>query len=171
MAAQLRRNDPDGLIPVTIGDMASTRGRRVQSRLPDLQHPGNLRTQAEQVVCFRNAAWHLRPADASHRVVGPTDSPYAARPTRRPFDVSERHLGMDTYDLVTQQGTSHHHTHGPDGSIRCSGTTNFRYVWPAECDLMAQLAGVEFESRVADWSGAQFTDDSTSHISVWRRPT
>lgn len=172
MAAQLRRNDPDGLIPVTIGDMASTRVDGGFSLVYLIYNTlGNLRTQAEQVACFRNAAWHLAPG--GRFLIELWVPPIRHMPPGQravPFDVSERHLGMDTYDLVTQQGTSHHYTHDPDGSIRY-GTTNFRYVWPAECDLMAQLAGVEFKSRVADWSGAQFTDDSTSHISVWRRPT
>lgn len=57
----------------------------------------------------------------------------------------------------------------PDGSFRY-GTTDSRYVWPAELDLMAQLAGLELESRVADWSRAPYTSDSTSQVSVWRKP-
>jgi hypothetical protein len=42
---------------------------------------------------------------------------------------------------------------------------------PAECDLMAQLAGLELEDRFADWRRSPFTSDSESHISVWRKPT
>ena len=33
---------------------------------------------------------------------------------------------------------------------------------------MAQLAGFTLESRHADWSGAEFTADSRSHVSVYR---
>lgn len=47
----------------------------------------------------------------------------------------------------------------------------FRYAWPAECDLMAQLAGLELESRFEDWRGSPFTGDSENHVSVWRKPT
>ncbi len=43
-----------------------------------------------------------------------------------------------------------------------------RYVWPAELDLMAQLAGFDLEGRHADWAGAEFTADSRSHVSVYR---
>lgn len=43
-----------------------------------------------------------------------------------------------------------------------------RYIWPAELDLMAQLAGFELESRHADWTGAEFTAESRSHVSVYR---
>lgn len=62
--------------------------------------------------------------------------------TAVPFEVTERHTGFDTYDMTTQQGTSHHYSRELDGTYRYS-TSNFRYVWPAECDLMAQLAGLE----------------------------
>lgn len=44
-----------------------------------------------------------------------------------PFDLSEQHLAFDTYDLVTQQATSHHFTRQGDGTHR-RGTHNFRYV-------------------------------------------
>ena len=33
---------------------------------------------------------------------------------------------------------------------------------------MGQLAGFELESRHADWSGAPFTAESPSHVSVYR---
>jgi hypothetical protein len=44
-------------------------------------------------------------------------------------------------------------------------TSNFRYVWPPDCDLMAELAGIELESRFADGNGIPFTSDSESHVS------
>ena len=61
-----------------------------------------------------------------------------------PFEVSDRHVGFDTYDMTTQQGTSHHYWREDDGTTSY-GFSNFRYIWPAECDLMAQLAGLELE--------------------------
>ncbi|MBM6406084.1 hypothetical protein JQN72_17770 [Phycicoccus sp. CSK15P-2] len=78
------------------------------------------------------------------------------------------HVGFDTYDPVTQRAVSHHYTRQPDGSFR-HGLHHFRYVWPAELDLMARLAGMTFESRHADWQGSPFTAESESHVSVWRR--
>ena len=86
-----------------------------------------------------------------------------------PFHVGQHHLGVDTYDMATQQGTSHHYRRHPDGTVTY-GASNFRYIWPAECDLMARLAGMELERRVADWDGTPFTNDSESHVSVWRKP-
>ena len=46
----------------------------------------------------------------------------------------------------------------------------FRYVWPSELDLMARLAGMTLRERWSDWTGAPFTSDSTSHVSVWEKP-
>ncbi|KRF17211.1 hypothetical protein ASG90_07845 [Nocardioides sp. Soil797] len=60
------------------------------------------------------------------------------------FEVSDDHTGFDVYDLSTQQGASHHDVREPDGTFR-HGTSNFGYIWPGECDLMAQLAGLEPE--------------------------
>ncbi len=48
---------------------------------------------------------------------------------------------------ATQQGTSHHYSRHPDGTMTYSAS-NFRYIWPAECDLMAQLAGMTLERRL-----------------------
>lgn len=50
------------------------------------------------------------------------------------------------------------------------GASNFRYIWPAECDLMARLAGLQPEHPWADWDRSPFTSDSESHVSVWRKP-
>ncbi len=131
---------------------------------------GNLRTQDEQVECFRNAARHLEPGGRFVVEVGvPALRRLPPGQTAVPFDVDERHLGVDTYDVVSQQATSHHVWTDDDGSTR-RGTHHFRYVWPAELDLMARIAGMELERRTADWRGTPFTAESDAHVSVWRLP-
>jgi SAM-dependent methyltransferase len=131
---------------------------------------GNLRTQDEQVECFRNAARHLSPGGRFVVELGvPGIRRFPPGQAAVPFEVADRHVGFDTYDMVTQQGTSHHYWRRDDGSARY-GYCNFRYIWPAECDLMARLAGLELEQRVGDWDGKPFTSDSESHVSVWRKP-
>jgi len=171
MVARLRQKVDEATLPVTIGDMATTTVSGEFSLVYLVFNTiGNLRTQQEQVNCFRNAARHLR--QGGRFVIELWVPPLRRFPPGQvgvPFDISPRHLGFDTYDLATQQGTSHHYTTGADGSIRY-GASNFRYIWPAECDLMAQLAGLELEHRWADWNRSPFTSDSESHISVWRKP-
>ena len=171
MLAELRRKIHELELPVVVGDMATTRVEGLFSLAYVVWNSiGNVRTQAEQVEVFRNAARHLAPGG---RFVIELWIPGIRRlppgQTAVPFDVSERHVGFDTYDLTTQQGTSHHYWRDDDGTMSYS-FTNFRYIWPAECDLMAQLAGLELEQRVADWDGRPFTSDSESHVSVWRKP-
>jgi hypothetical protein len=169
MVDQLHRKRPD--IPVVVGDMATTTVPGEFSLVYLVWNSiGNVRTQAEQVACFRNAASHLA---AGGRFVVELGIPGIRRlpPGQQavPFHVGKLHVGFDTYDMATQQGTSHHYTRRPDGTVEY-GESNFRYLWPAECDLMAQLAGMELERRVADWQGSPFTHDSESHVSVCRKP-
>ncbi len=56
-----------------------------------------------------------------------------------------------------------------DGRLETFSTPH-RYVWPAELDLMAQLAGLTLRERWADWDRAPFTSDSPGHVSVWEKP-
>ena len=171
MVAALRRKADEETLPVVVGDMASAHvpGEFTLVYLV-FNSLSNLRTQAEQVACFRNAARHLAP---SGRFVIELWVPRLRRlppgQLAAPFDVSEGHLGVDTYDLVTQQCASHHYTRNTDGSVR-HDVGHFRYAWPAECDLMAELAGMELEARYADWHAHPFTNDSESHVSVYRKP-
>ena len=170
MVERLHRKRPD--LPVVIGDMATATVPGEFTLVYLVWNSiGNLRTQAEQVACFRNAARHLAPGGRFViELWVPAIRRFPPGQAAVPFHVGERHVGIDTFDLATQQGTSHHYTRQPDGTVTY-GASNFRYVWPAECDLMAQLAGLELESRWADWQGAPFTGDSESHVSTWRRPT
>jgi len=85
-----------------------------------------------------------------------------------PFDVSEHHLGFEEYvDRVNQISISHHYF--IDGDRVRTSSPAFRYVWPSELDLMAELAAMTLESRWADWRRSPFTIDSQSHVSVWRK--
>ena len=171
MVARLREKVDESSLPVVVGDMATTRVPGEFSLVYLVFNTlGNLRTQEEQVACFRNAARHLRPEGRFVIELGvPAIRRLPPGQLAVPFDVGERHLGFDTFDLATQAGTSHHYWPGEDGQARY-GVHHYRYVWPAECDLMAQLAGLELEQRLADWDGSPFTADSESHVSVWRKP-
>jgi SAM-dependent methyltransferase len=171
MVAQLRRKVDQATVPVITGDMATTQVPGEFSLVYLVFNSiSNLRTQQEQVECFRNAARHL---SAGGRFVIELWVP----PIRRlapgqpmvPMSLDEGHLVFDTYDLTTQRSTSHHYWRETDGAITY-GSGSFRYIWPAECDLMARLAGMELEERFADWDGSPFTSDSESHVSVWRKP-
>jgi SAM-dependent methyltransferase len=170
MAAELRRKPGGHAIPVTIGDMATT---TAPGRFGLVYAVYNaltlLLTQAEQVRCLRNAAAHLEPGGL---LVAEVFVPQLQRlppgETARPSRVSEHHLVFDVYDVVEQRVTSHHHVVA-DGRASTFRSPH-RYVWPAELDLMARLAGLHRTERWAGWTGAPLTADSASAVSVWRKP-
>jgi Methyltransferase domain len=172
MVSRLRAKISEADLPVVVGDMATTTVPGEFSLVFLVWNSiSNLRTQQEQVECFRNAALHL---SLGGRFVIELSVPSLRRlspgQVAVPFDVSEAHTGFDTFDLTEQGCTSHHFWRQANGSFRY-GVGHFRYIWPAECDLMAQLAGMELESRVEDWNGKPFTSESERHVSVWRKVT
>jgi SAM-dependent methyltransferase len=170
MVLRLRDKVSDTELPVVVGDMATATAPGEFSLVFLVWNSiSNLRTQDEQVECFRNAARHLAPG--GRFVIELFVPPLRLFPPGQlavPFDVSEDHSGFDTFDLAVQGCDSHHYTRQQDGTIRYS-VGHFRYIWPAECDLMAQLAGLELESRVENWDGMPFTSESEKHVSVWRK--
>ena len=129
----------------------------------------NLTTQAEQVACFRNVAAHLEPGGCFViEVLVPRLQRLPPGETFQPFDVSPGHLGFDEIDVASQRLVSHHYWI-EDGKVEVLSPP-FRYVWPSELDLMAQLAGMELRERWADWTREPFTSESPKHVSVWEKP-
>ncbi|HET7758947.1 MAG TPA: class I SAM-dependent methyltransferase [Gaiellaceae bacterium] len=170
MVAKLREKPGGEQIPVEIGDFASTRveGTFTLAYLV-FNTINNLTTQAEQVACFRNAADHLEPGGCFLIEVGvPQLQRLPPGETFLVFDVSETHWGFDEYDVLNQGLVSHHFTL-VDGRIRRLAIP-FRYVWPAELDLMAELAGMSLRDRWSGWKREPFTSESRKHVSVWEKP-
>jgi SAM-dependent methyltransferase len=170
MVDQLRRKPGGDVLQVTIGDMASTRVEgSFQLVFLVFNTIGNLTTQQQQVACFANAANHLQPGGRFVIEVG--------IPELRRLPPGQRHVvfyaddgdgwGIDEYDTASQGLVSHHLRQEGD-SLR-HRPIPFRYVWPAELDLMAQLAGMTLESRWSGWQRQPFDHESTKHVSVWRK--
>jgi SAM-dependent methyltransferase len=171
MVARLRAKPGADEIDVTMGDFATTtvEGTFTLAYLV-FNTIENLTTQDEQVACFENVAAHLEPGGCFVIEVGVPDLRGLPRgETFRPFDVSETHLGFDEYDVVNQGLVSHHYHRTADGTFRY-GSGPFRYVWPAELDLMARLAGMTLRDRWGDWTREPFTSESRKHVSVWEKP-
>jgi SAM-dependent methyltransferase len=170
MVARLREK-PDGAdIDVTIGDIATTRVDGSFSLVYLVYNTiGNLTAQEQQVACFRNAAAHLAPGGCFVIEVGTPDlQRLPPGETFVVFDAGDRHWGIDEYD-VARQGLVSHHFDLVDGRYERLSMP-FRYVWPSELDLMAQLAGMTLRERWGGWNGEPFTGDSRSHVSVWEKP-
>jgi SAM-dependent methyltransferase len=170
MVAQLR-SKPDGdQIPVTIGDFTTTTVDGTFSLAYLVVNTiMNLTTQDEQVACFRNVAAHLEPGGCFVvEVLVPRLQRLPPGDTFQVFDVSPTHVGIDEYD-VARQGLVSHHYWIEGGRVEVDSPP-FRYVWPSELDLMAQLAGMRLRERWQDWTRTPFTSASDKHISVWEKP-
>jgi SAM-dependent methyltransferase len=170
MAARLRGKPGGDTIAVTIGDMATTRvdGEFTLVYLV-FNTINNLTTQPAQVACFRNVAVHLAPGGCF--VIETSIPPLRHLPPGQDihgYRASPERIVSYSFDHATQQ-YSGHYAEFADGTAEYR-TIPFRYVWPAELDLMAQLAGLRLRGRWAGWNREPFTTDSRSHISVWEKP-
>jgi SAM-dependent methyltransferase len=174
MVEQLRTKADEATIAVVMGDMATTRAPGTYSLVYLVYNTiSNLLTQAEQVECFRNAARHLAPG--GRFVIELWVPELRTLPPGKEATVwraDPGYVGLDTYDILNQRVVSHHfHFDSDEGKQEARlFRSPHRYIWPSELDLMAQPAGFELESRHADWSGAEFTAESRSHVSVYRLP-
>lgn len=169
MVDQLRRKPGADAIPVTIGDMSSATA------------PGdfavvylvwntimNVTTQAEQVAVFRNAAAHLEPGGCFVvEVIVPQLRSVPPGQVGRVFMSEPDHVGIETFDDLVGQIASSHHWVSVNGSL-VHHTAPYRYVWPSELDLMAQLADLHLEDRWADWQQTPFTSESKSQVAIYR---
>ena len=171
MVARLHAK-PDGTdIPVTIGDFATARVDGTFSVAYLVFNTiSNLTTQAAQVACFRNVAAHLEPGGCFVVEVGvPGLQRLPPGETFHVFHVSETRWGIDEYD-VANQGLTSHHFEIVDGRLE-RFSVPFRYAWPSELDLMAELAGMKLRDRWSGWKQEPFTSESRKHVSVWEKPS
>ena len=170
MAARLRAKPGSEDIGVTIGDFATSRVDGTFSVAYLVFNTiMNLTTQDAQVACFRNVAAHLDPGGCFVIEVGvPRLQRLPPGETIHAFHVSETRWGLDEYD-VARQGLTSHHFEIIDGRLE-RFSVPFRYAWPAELDLMAQLAGMKLRERWSGWNRERFTSDSRKHVSVWEKP-
>jgi SAM-dependent methyltransferase len=170
MVVRLRAKPGGEDIGITIGDFSTTTVDGTFSLVYLVFNTiSNLTTQAVQVACFRNVAAHLEPGGCFVIEVGVPDlQRLPPGETILPLYASETRWGFDEYD-VARQGLTSHHFEIVDGRVERSSIP-FRYAWPPEFDLMAQLAGMRLRERSSGWKREPFTSASRKHVSVWERP-
>ena len=169
MVARLRAKPGGEAIGVTIGDFAATRVDGTFSLVYLVFNTiMNLTSQDAQVACFRTAADHLEPGGCFVIEVGVPD--LRRLPPGQsvvPWQVSPERWAFDLYDVATQAMSSNYITvEDGRGEYR---SIPFRYVWPAELDLMARLAGMRLRERWGGWTREPFTSESRQHVSVWEK--
>jgi len=171
MLERLRAKDPGNDVSVTVGDISTTRVEgSFQLVYLICNTIMNLTTLEAQVACFHNAAAHLRPGGRFViKVMMPELRQLPPGEVFVVFAASEGHWGIDEYDVANQGVISHHFDRRSDGTFELTSMP-FRYVWPAELDLMAEAAGMRLVERWEGWRREPFTSESRKHISVWEKP-
>jgi SAM-dependent methyltransferase len=170
MVGVLRQRPGGDRLAVTMGDFADV---PVQSTYPLIyivyNTLFNLLTQDEQVRCFQNVAAHL--TDGGSFVVETFNPAYLhARPDEgnvrtESVEVDHVWLEVDHHDPVTQTLEESHVRLSSDGA-RFYPVVH-RYIWPAEMDLMARIAGLRLKERWGSWQRDPFTSRSELHVSVY----
>ena len=171
MADRLRAKPGGDAVPVTIGDMSTTRVAGPPFRLVYLVWNAimNVTTLDEQVAVFANAAAHLEPGGRFVvEVVVPQLRRVPPGEAGRVFTLEPDHVGIETFDDVVGQVSWSHHWMAVDGRM-VRHSAPYRYVWPAELELMGRLAGFRLTDRWADWDRSPFTSDSPSQVAVFTK--
>jgi hypothetical protein len=127
-----------------------------------------LLTQDEQIRCFQNVAKHMD--EAGVFVVEafiPDPARFSAGQNMRVTRIGEYEVHMDVseVELDKQLVTAQHIVLTEHGTRFYP--VKIRYVWPAELDLMAQLAQLQLRERWDDWEKSQFTAKSGKNISIY----
>jgi len=171
MVGKLRAKPGGAAIPVTLGNFADV---PVEGEFSLIFVVFNtffaLLEQQEQVRCFRNVAAHL--ASGGVFVVEafvPDLASFTGRQNVKALTVTGDRVGLKVsrHDPVAQRLMSQHvvFTHG---EVRLY-PVEVRYVWPAEMDLMAELAGLRLRQRWGSWERDAFRATSERQIAVYER--
>ena len=175
MVALMRAKPGGAAIPVTIGNFGDV---PVDGEFPLIYLAFNtlfgLKTQEEQIQCFQNVAEHLEPG--GRFIIDcfvPDIRRFDAHNTRVGVSsinsVDEHWTEMTVYDPVTQRLSTHMTRYRDGESVVLP--IEIRFAWPAEIDLMARLAGLELEDRFGWYDLRPFTEQSSSHMSIYVKPT
>lgn len=170
MVEQLRAKPGGADIRVEVGDFAQVRMERRYALVAlAFNTIVALPTQDAQVEVFRNAAAHLEPGGAFVVETWVPDlAAFRHGRAVRLLSVGGDRVMIEAAQLHPVDQTMRTTKVLFDGSGQRLLPANHRYVWPAELDLMARLAGMLLEVRWADWTGSTFVDDSPAHVSVYR---
>ncbi len=126
--------------------------------------------QAQQVDCLKNAAANL---DIGGRVLIETFVHDRTRFTNNQETVAIE-VGVDSAIMrLTVLSPNEQLLRIQKFGMGVDGITvlpnRLRFIYPAELDLMARLAGLELEVRWRDWEQHRFTPTSDNLIAVYRK--
>lgn len=175
MVSRMRSKPRGSDVEVLMGDFAEV---DVEGEFPLIYLAFNtifaLGSQERQVGCFANVASKLEPGgrfvidcfvpdvrrfDDYNTRVGVSSLP----------SITEHRIELTIYDPVGQRLDTQILYRREDGETVVL-PVQVRFAWPSELDLMARLAGLELEDRFGWYDLRPFTEKSTSHMSIYRKP-
>jgi SAM-dependent methyltransferase len=168
MVAKLRAKPGGDRLPITIGNFAEVAVDPKYSLVFVVFNTFfGLSSQEEQVRCFANVASRLQPGG---RFLIEAFVPDLTRFTGNQLlatrvDADEVTIEASRHDRANQYVSSQAIIIDEAG-IRLY-PVQVRYAWPAELDLMAQLAGMRLQERWSNWRREPFTSESTNHVSIY----
>jgi hypothetical protein len=174
MLDRLRAKDPGGRVRATLADMAEPDGWPAgpfSLVLVAVNTLFNVTTEAGQRACLRGAAERLVPGG---RLVVEAFVPAEGGPGGNALSVrtvAADHVVLlaSTTDPATQQVFGHF-VELRDGEPVRLRPWHVRWATPSDLDEMAMSVGLEIESRSGGWRAEPFDLDSSTHVSVYRRP-
>ncbi|KCZ87606.1 class I SAM-dependent methyltransferase [Hyphomonas johnsonii] len=171
MVAKLREKPGGDTVPVTIGDFADVDADGTFGHVfLAFNTLFNLTSQADQVRCFANVAKRLEPGGT---FLVETFVPDAER-TRSDQSLRAMKVGFKSVWLEAaihdpvEQVIEFQRMRITEQGVRLVPLV-MRYAWPAEIDLMANLAGLQLKHRWGGWRKEPFTADSRMHVSVYEK--
>lgn len=172
MIAELAAKPGGDRISVTTGDFADVAAAGTYSLIYVVWNTlFNLRTQVDQVRCLQNVSRRLTTGGCF--VVEAYVPTFLCRLTNHQYVkaeailVDEVRLDVLRHDAATQTIEENHVSLSAAG-VRLNPVVQ-RYAWPAELDLMAQIAGLRLRKRWGGWSREPFDSESQIHVSVYER--
>jgi SAM-dependent methyltransferase len=170
MTAQLKAKPGADQVAVTLGDMTTTRVDGTFSLVYLVYNTiMNVTTLDDQLAVFTNAAAHLAPGGCFVvEVLIPNIRRLPPGERGRVFTLEPDHVGIETFDDMVDQVTWSHHWMEVDGQL-VRHSAPYRYVWPAELELMGRLTGFTLRERWADWGRRPMTSSSYEQIAVFEK--
>jgi SAM-dependent methyltransferase len=171
LLSQLARKDEQTLVAVVQADIVDVDpGRSFDMIYAVFNTFCSLLTQERQVRCLTNAVQYLQESGIIVlETFAPTRVPRspAGRLSLGGFHDDAVVIQATRADVVAQRLSLRHVQLGP-GAVRVL-RSEYRYVTPAELDLMATLAGLRLLHRWGSWRGTDLLDSDHNIISVYRR--
>jgi SAM-dependent methyltransferase len=169
MIEELRRRAGDRNIAVHQEDIRTVRlGDRFDVVLVAFSTLFLLPDQASQVDCLATAAEHLMPGGVlvvEAFVPDHTRWMDGRRLALSRWMTDGIEIEAARHDRAAQTIEVRYFGFGARTDMR---PLRLRYAWPAEVDLMANLAGLKLDARWSAWTGAPFNAESPNHVSLYR---